>query len=168
MKLPRFDRFQPAHLPLSTLPELPIGRPNIIAYQSQIDQHSQALFWYQLRRAVAKVEWQLDELFRRVGFIMKNVVEFHIRCGPRSYVTFQVAEVAVMRKLFAMILEGTRRSRRHTGRLWMPCIDASVGHNPGCLENGSHTTSTRARPVASPVGTQGGRNRKVVVTRGKM
>ena len=62
----------------------PVGRPS---YKPKVFYHSfqyQAKSWHQPRRAVAKVEWHVDELFPRVGFIVtnlnkrcKNVVKFY-------------------------------------------------------------------------------------------
>ena len=68
---------------------------------------------------MAKVEWHAGELFPRVGFIVtnlnkhsKNVVKFHNGRGTAEpwikegkYVTFQLAEVAAPRRLFAAILD---------------------------------------------------------------
>jgi len=62
----------------------PVGRP---PYKPKVFCHSfqyQAKSWHQPRRVVAKVEWHVDELFPRVGFIVtnlnkrcKNVVKFY-------------------------------------------------------------------------------------------
>jgi hypothetical protein len=62
----------------------PVGRPS---YKPKVFFHSfqyQAKSWHQPRRVVAKVEWHVDELFPRVGFIVtnfnkhpKNVVKFY-------------------------------------------------------------------------------------------
>lgn len=62
----------------------PVGRPS---YKPKVFYHSfqyQAKSWHQPRRVVAKVEWHVDELFPRVGFIVsnlnkrcKNVVKFY-------------------------------------------------------------------------------------------
>ncbi len=62
----------------------PVGRPS---YKPKVFYHSfqyQAKSWKRSRRVVAKVEWHVDELFPRVGFIVtnlnkrcKNVIKFY-------------------------------------------------------------------------------------------
>jgi hypothetical protein len=79
--------------------------------------HYQAKSWDHPRRVVANVEWHQGELFPRVGFIVtnlgggaKSVVDFYNQDRREDghharYVTFQLAEVAVPRRLYRTILE---------------------------------------------------------------
>ena len=98
---------------ISHLLTRPIGRPS---HKPKVFYHSfqyQAKSWQHSRRVVAKVEWHAGELFPRVGFIVtnlnkhsKNVVKV---TRHAKYVTFQLAEVAITRKLFAAILDRIER-----------------------------------------------------------
>ena len=81
----------------------PVGQPS---HKPKVFYHScqyQAKSWQRARRVVAKVEWHAGELFPRVGFIVTNLTK------QSKYVTFQLAEVAVPRRLFAAILDRIAR-----------------------------------------------------------
>jgi len=77
----------------------PVGRPS---QKPKVFCHSfryQAKSWQRERRVVTKVEWHAGELFPRVGLMVTNLTQH------AKYVTFQLAEVAVPRRLFAAILD---------------------------------------------------------------
>jgi hypothetical protein len=73
----------------------PVGRPphEVRCHYASFTYRAQS--WSKPRRVVAKVEWHPDELYPRVGY----------------YVTFQLAEVAVSRQIFADILSLIARLR---------------------------------------------------------
>jgi hypothetical protein len=103
----------------------PVWRParEVRLYFASFTDQTQS--WVKPRRVVAKVEWHPSELTPRVGLIVTNlarpaerVVAFYnqrgtaepwIKIGAKvishgRYVTFQMAEVAVPRQMFAEIL----------------------------------------------------------------
>ena len=64
------------------------------------------------RRVVAKIEHHKDELFPRVGFIVTNLRRLPRQVVTRArYVIFQMAEVAVPKRLFRAILARIRQLR---------------------------------------------------------
>ena len=119
----------------------PVGRPPNHVRRFHASFSYQAGSWDRKRRVVAKVEWHPGELYPRVGFIVTNlsrpaerVVAFYNQRGTAEqwslttlreklvkigakvvrhgrYITFQLAEVAIPRDLFANILRRIDRLR---------------------------------------------------------
>jgi hypothetical protein len=106
----------------------PVGRPphEVPRYYASFSYQAQS--WKKARRVVAKVEWHPGEPYPRVGFIVTNlarpaerVVAFYNQRGTcEQFIkegkgaikwTFQLAEVAVSRQMFANILSLITRLR---------------------------------------------------------
>ena len=101
----------------------PVGRPPRKPVVWFADFKYQAASWDRPRRVIGKVEWHGGELFPRVGFIVTNrsaraqgVVHFYNGRGAKvvhhsRIVTFQMAEVAVSKEVWAEILSRINRLR---------------------------------------------------------
>jgi hypothetical protein len=107
----------------------PAGRPNhkpVVRYKSFLYQ---AESWTRARRAVAKVEFHLGELFPRVGFIVTNL-ETDSRAVVRFYNKRGTAEQWIKegKQAVKMTRLSCHRFRPNEVRLWLSVIAYNLGN----------------------------------------
>jgi hypothetical protein len=114
---------------LSELLKRPVGRPSrkpLVRYKSFLYQ---AASWKQARRVVAKVEFHLDELFPRVGFIVTNLTASN-RAVVRFYNKRGTAEQWIKegKQAVAMTRLSCHRFCANQVRLWLSVIAYNLGN----------------------------------------